>query len=268
MAILTISRQYGSGGREISQGVAGAMGYVRLDKGRLLQEMGASGKKWQDWGRGFDEHSPSVWERYDWSFLGFGALIKSILLEFAAQDNVVLMGRGANFLLKDVPHAFRIRVVAPVENRIERIMVREFLDYDTARWLAERTDLERAQFIMALYGREWDDPEAFDAVLDTGGIPVGEVIATACKELTARDALKTHEAQEALKLHAVGAKVEAGLLTQAHLFVNTLEVSVMGDGLLVRGVVHSPKQKHKVEEIATTLAGTTHVSFQLHYRME
>lgn len=50
------------------------------------------------------------------------------------------MGRGGNFLLTDIPYAFRIRVVAPLDMRIDRIMEREQVDNDTARWLIDKTD--------------------------------------------------------------------------------------------------------------------------------
>ncbi|MDQ1240354.1 MAG: hypothetical protein QG577_2540 [Thermodesulfobacteriota bacterium] len=267
MAILTISREFGSGGREVGQGVSGALKYVCLDKEKLLQILGEKGRKWAEWGKGLDEHSPSVWERYDWSFRGFGALIKRILLDFALKDNVVIMERGGNFLLEHVPHAFRIRVIAPMANRLERIMIRENVDYDTARWLADRTDRDRNRFIMSVFGREWGDPSGFDAIFNAGIQPIEEIIHTVCDTLVARDRLKTKEAEDDLRIRGIAAKVESGLLTKPFLFVSTLEVAVEGDGLVVQGIVRNPEHRKKIEELATDLAGGAKLSFRLHYRM-
>jgi hypothetical protein len=267
MAILTISREFGSGGREIGRGVVKELGYEYLNRIRFFEEVGAQGKKWEKWGKGFDEHSPSVWEKYDWSFRGFGALARSILLDYAVKDNAVLMERGGNFLLKEVPHSFRIRVIAPFESRLDRVMIRESVDHDTARWLIERTDYERSQFIRALFGKDWGDPEEFDAVLNTGIQPIDEIVQAVCETLRHRDKLKTAEIQQELQLHAQAAKMEARLFTYPYLFLNTLEVSVEKGTLVLRGIVRDPKQKHRVEEIARELTGDSPIKFNLHYRV-
>src|SRR5450759_4919390 len=164
MAILTISREYGSGGREIGQAVAKLMGYAYINKEDILADIRRDGPKWEQSVKDLDEHCPSVWEKYDWSFRGFAALIQSHLLEHALANNVVIMGRGGNFLLKDIPHVYRIRVIAPMDIRIEHIMKREGVDRDTARWLCEKTDNERSCFLHTIYGKRWDDAAEYDRV--------------------------------------------------------------------------------------------------------
>ena len=268
MAILTISREFGSGGRDIGRGVVKELGYDYLNRNRFFQEVGAQGKEWEEWGKGFDEHSPSVWEKHDWSFRGFGALARSILLDYAVKDNAVLMERGGNFLLKGVPHSFRIRVIAPLETRLDRVMIRESVDYDTALWLIERTDHERSQFIRAIFGKNWDDPKEFDAVFNTEIEPIDEIVQAVCEALRHRDKLRTDEVQQELQLHAQAAKMEARLFTYPNLFVNTLEVSVEKGMLTLRGIVRDPKQKKRVEEIARELAGDSPIKFNLHYRIQ
>ncbi len=128
MAILTLSREVGSGGREIGQAVVDSMGYSLIDKEDILASLKTVGREWERCGRDFDEARPALWERYDWTFRGFRALMQSILLDYAITDKVVIMGRGANFLLSDIPFVLKIRVVAPMEKRVERIMKRESVD--------------------------------------------------------------------------------------------------------------------------------------------
>ena len=268
MAVLTISREFGSGGREVGQGIVQQLGYEYLNRERFLKEVAALGKKWEQWGTGYDEHAPTLWEKHDWSFRGFAALTRSILLAYAVRDNAVLMERGGNILLKNVPHVLRIRVIAPQQARLNRVMIRESVDQDTAQWLIERTDHERSSFIRALFGKEWDDPEEFDAVFTTGDQPIDDVVASVCQTLQRRDLLKTDEVQRELMLHAQAAKLEAGLFTYPYLFVNTLEVTVERGMLVLRGVVRDPKHKKRVEDAATALAGGLRVKFKLHYRVE
>ena len=76
MAVLTISREYGSGGREIGRGVAEALGYAYVDRGTVLAALRAADPRWERFGEEYDEHAPSLWERFDWSFRGYAALMQ------------------------------------------------------------------------------------------------------------------------------------------------------------------------------------------------
>ncbi len=266
MSILTISREYGSGGREIGKAVADAMHYEYIDKARILSDVSAHGGKWEKWGRDLDEHCPTLWEKYDWSFRGFGALIQNLILDYALRDKVVIVGRGGNFLLKDIPHALRIRVVAPLEKRVARIMERESVDRETAHWLAEKTDRERACFLNILYGRPWDDPAEYDEVFDTGSKSIEEITGIVINALTEREIFSTAEARKVLEMRALAAKVKAGILTDPGFFVPTLDVQHDEKGLILRGVVHKPEEHKRVEEAARELAGEVPVRCELHYR--
>lgn len=268
MAILTIARQFGSGGTEIGRLVAQALGYGYVDREMILEEIRAAGKTWEEWGRELDEHSPSVWERYDWSFRGFAALIQSRVLEHAVADRVVIMGRGANVLLKGIPTAYRVRIVASLDVRIDRISKKENVGRDTARWLAEKTDAERASFLHAIYGTKWDDPAEYDAVFEVIDDDL-QVVAEAIKgALREREHHNTSEVQKSLQLRAAAARVRAGLATNATLFVPILDVAAEGDELVLRGVVHSPKEHKRLEDQARKLAGELPIRCELHYRGE
>ena len=105
MAILTISREFGSGGREIGQAVAALLNYEYIDKQKMLSDLKSAGNEWEKWGKDLDEHCPTIWEKHNWSFRGLSALIQSCILNHALKDKVVIMGRGGNFLLKDIPSA-------------------------------------------------------------------------------------------------------------------------------------------------------------------
>jgi cytidylate kinase len=266
MAVLTVSREFGSGGREIGQAVARSLGYDYVDKGRILNDIRAVGKKWEEWGKDLDEHCPTVWEKYDWSFRGFGALIQSTVLEYAARDRVVVMGRGGNFLLKGIPHAFRIRVESPLEARIERIASREAVDQATARWLAEKTDHERSCFLFSLYGGKWDDPAEYDAVFDTGTQSLGKITDIVIKTLATRDQFNTEEARKHLRMRAAAAKVKAGIAVNPSFVIPTLDVEFDGENLVLRGIIHGPKEHKRIEEAARGLAGDLPLKCDLHIR--
>lgn len=266
MAILTISREIGSGGRKIGYNIAELLSYEYIDKEKIFGEIRAEGGKWEEWGKTLDEHRPTLWEKYDWSFQGWGALTQSKILNYALKDNVVLMGRGGNFLLKDIPFALRIRITAPVRMRIERVMRRDSVDEKTAEWLIEKTDKERAGFINALYGKDLNDPSEYDMVFDAGKKPIEEITNIIKDALVEKNRLKTDEALRLLQLLAIAAKVKAGILTDSSFSVPTLEVYPEGEGLVLRAVIHGPKEHKRLEDKAKHLAGDTPIKCALHYR--
>ena len=266
MAILTVSREFGSGGREIGQAVAEVLNYTYIDKERLLGDIRASGKEWEEWGKNLDEHCPTVWEKYDWSFRGFTALFQSLILNYALNDKAVIMGRGGNFLLKDIPYALRIRVVAPIDRRIDRIVERESVDKDTAHWLIEKTDKERSCLIHLLYGKHWDDHAEYDMAFNTKTKTLDEIVNIVKDTLLEKEKLNTEAARKLLRIRAIAAKIKAEILIDHSLFIPTLDVYPERDNLILRGVIHSPKDHKKIEDKARKIAGDVPVACKLHYR--
>jgi hypothetical protein len=264
MAILTISREFGSGGREIGQAVASVLNYEYIDKQNILSDLRSAGNEWEKWGRSLDEHCPTIWEKYDWSFRGFSALLQSCILDHALRGKVVIMGRGGNFLLKDIPSALRVRIIAPVEKRIERIMIRDAVDRDTSKWLVEKTDNERACFIRSIYGKEWDDPNEYDIICDTGKRDEKEIIKLINDNLLEKEQVATE--LKTLQLRTEAARVKAALLTNPKLFIPTLDVYHDRETLVLRGVVHNAKEHKAVEEEAMRLAKGVSIKCELHYR--
>jgi YjbE family integral membrane protein len=263
-AVLTISREFGSGGKEIGQAVARSLGYTYVDREAILADIRRDGPKWEQWAKDLDEHCPTVWEKYDWSFRGFAALVQWHILEHAQRGGVVIMGRGGNFVLKGVPHAYRVRVTAPLDARVDRIVQRESVDRETARWLCEKTDGERSCFLHAIYGGRWDDPAEYDRVLSVKGQSVDIEVKVVIGTLT--NLAVTAEAQKALGLRAAAARVKAGIVTDPAFFIPVFDVLPDGDGLVLRGITHTSKEHKRIEEAARRLAGALPLRCELHYR--
>jgi cytidylate kinase len=263
MAILTVSRELGSGGSEIARAVASELNYDYLDKQRILDDIKAAGSEWEKWGEALDEHCPTVWEKYDWSFRGFSALVQSCILSHALRGNIVIIGRGGNFLLKGIASAFRIRIITPLANRIERIMRQEAIDKEPAKWLIEKTDSENACFIRSIYSREWNDPAEYDMVFNTHS-QKKEVIITLIKTALSKKDQFAGETED-LRMRAEAARIKASLLTNPRFLIPTVDVFHEGKGIVIRGVVHSAKEHKAVEEEARRIAKDLQVRCELHY---
>lgn len=269
MAIVTISRGSGTFGEDIGKAVARGVGYEYVGKDMILKEIQAQAcppDRWAEWGRELDEHGPSIWERFDRSFTGFVALVESAIYNFAMKDNKVIMGRGANWLLREVPYALRVRIVAPMEERIRRVSDREHVNKETARRMIEFSDHERSSYLNAAYRKDGSESEDFDMVFDTGKLDVEEVVGLIVNAIPAREKLATTEARERIQQLALAARVKAAISTDFRTFVPTLEVVHDESGIILRGIVHSAKEQKLVLETAKFAAGSTFIRSELQRR--
>ena len=267
MAILTISREYGSGGREIGRRVAEQLGYQYVDKERLFQDLEKVGPRWGKVARELDEVCPTVWERYDWQYRGYVAQVESLILDYAAGDRVVIIGRGGSFLLQGIPFCLRVRLVAPLEDRLERIMVRESLSRTAAERLIIQVDGDRACFIKSNYGVDWDEDRWYDMTLNTGSLTYDRVADILAEALPEKDRLATSEARAHLSGLALAYRLKAGVATDPRILVPTLEVGFKEGTIAVSGIIHNPKEVHIIEEIARAVCGDRPVRLDLHHRV-
>ncbi len=266
MAIITISREFGGSGKEIGLSLAESLGYEYIDRGRIIDDMKALGGQWGKVGEELNDHYPNIWERYDRSFRGYVALTQSIILNYGLKDRVVLMGRGGNFLFKDIPYALRIRISMPIEARIARIMKEEDLARGTASWLIEKADKEMADVVYLIYGKHWDDPNEYDMRFNLGIQNENEIIRMIKEGLAEKEKLNTKEAQKSLLLKAVAAKVKAGITTNIKFLIPILDVKAKREAIVLCGIIHNPEEKENIEKEAKKLAGNIPIEFDLHYR--
>lgn len=271
MAILTVARKFGSGGREIGRAVAEQMNYQYVDRKGILDDMREAGQQWEERAKHYDENYPGIWERYDWSFRGFVALNQSYFLNYALKDEVVIMGRGGNFLLRGVPHALRIRIIAPIEKRIERVIEREGVNSENARWLIDKADHEMSRAIYLIYGKDWDNPSEYDKVYDTAVQSAEEIIPWIKDALLEREKYNTEKARKILQLRALAAKIKAEVTINPRFCISVLEVSPKEEGLIeqgltLHGIIHNQEDIKQIEEIAKKLAGDVPIECRLQYR--
>jgi hypothetical protein len=233
--------------------------------------MRAEGKQWEERAKYFDENYPNLWERYDWSFRGFVALNQSYFLDYALKDKAVIMGRGGNFLLKGIPFVLRVRVIAPIEKRIEKVMEKEGVNSENAKWLIEKADNEMANAIYLIYGRDWDNPAEYEMIFNTGIQSTNEIIATIKNALFEKEKLNTEKARMILKLRALAFKIKAEISTNPRYSISVLDVNpkeerMIEKGIVIRGVVHNQDDIKEIEASAKRLAGDIPIECVLQYR--
>ena len=269
MAIVTISRESGSGGEDIAKALAKRLQYEFVSKDSIFKEIEEHGKKWLSWVavEQLDEHAPTLWERYDRSYAAYLALVAHCIYRNALKNNVVILGRGGNYLLENVPYALRIRITASEEYRARTLCDRFGIDEEGARKMLMHSDHERSIFLKRAYRREWANPDDYDLTLNSGHMGFDELLALIMDEIPARDKLFTPEAEEGLRRLELAARVKADILTRFSMFIPTLEVHHDGAAIVLRGVcLFTKEQMQELMETARRSAGSARIRSELHPR--
>ncbi|MDY6821273.1 MAG: cytidylate kinase-like family protein, partial [Deferribacterota bacterium] len=96
----------------------------------------------------------------------FQRIINNIVISEAKKDNVIILGRGACFLLKDFPNAVHIRLVAPIADRIKWLTSSENVEDDEARRKIIEMDKRRANFVKYYFNENIDNKYIYHLVIN------------------------------------------------------------------------------------------------------
>jgi cytidylate kinase len=193
--IVTIEREYGSGGGEIAQLLATRLGWKLWDQ-LLTEEIAKLAGCAKNVVEGREEKNDPLYYRLFKSFLRgsyegslnahkLGVVDSESILKFtervvqhaAETGNSVMVGRGSQHFLRDRNDTLRIFLYAPRENKVRRLIARGKSEKE-AHELVDSVDRERHDFIQKYFHVEWPDRAIYHAMLNTalGDTAVVELI--------------------------------------------------------------------------------------------
>lgn len=218
MAIVAISHEMGAGGPEIGIALAQRLGYRYVDQ-ELISEAARRYGLLEEKLSHLDETKPSLFERFDAETRRYITVIQTALFEFAEADNVVLMGRGGQWLLRGIPHVLRLRVTAPFEHRVKRLIKKmagqmgEGANPRTVTDMVRRDDTEKSGRMRYLYEVDLRDPALYELVINTEKLTI-EAAVELLSGLVRRPELATSQAGQQLVVdRALASKVQVALAT-------------------------------------------------------
>ncbi len=190
------------------------------------------------------------------------------VLDIAAKGNVVIRGWGATCLLRPVSHVLCVRICAPMALRVQRIMERVGIqDSKLAEAEIERNDAAHAAAMLRRFGISWQDPTHYDLVLNTAHLSVAD-----CTEQI-KDLLQSASLQETAESRAELLHLTASTHIQSALRMDPktrgvrISVSEHANGtvgnVVLQGIVLDDAEKRLVENLATRVPGVSGVENQL-----
>ncbi|MFC1876632.1 AAA family ATPase [Thermodesulfobacteriota bacterium] len=184
MAVLTISRQFGAGGITLGKMIADKFGYTFADE-EIIQEIAREANVSPQWVESFEKEAGTKLSRVISSMVSQkwidrvlknerGYLDEKIYLDYlvliiakmADEDNVVIIGRGSQYILNDHPDAFHILLVDEFENRVKFLIDRYHFSPKKANQVVINEDKRRLNLYRTLHKKDYDNPGLYHLVLN------------------------------------------------------------------------------------------------------
>jgi cytidylate kinase len=173
MAIIAIAREIGALGEELADEIVRLTGLSMLDRQDIEERLGHYGLTPEKLHK-FDERKPGLWASLSQERDDYIHFLKLVVYEEAAARSCVIVGRGANAILKGLPNLAAIRVTAPIPQRVERIRNQFHCDERRALQIIEQSDHERSGFHKYFFSVDWQDARQYGLVLNMGQFSVAE----------------------------------------------------------------------------------------------
>lgn len=171
--VITVSREYGSGGSIIAKMLADKLGYDLFHR-EVIHEMAKSAKTSERIVQTLDEKGLSLLEesiaalvndRYLWPDQYLRYLMR-VIGTIGRHGNAVIVGRCANFILPPEKN-LRVRVVASLSRRLQIIAQRRNVSASEAQKIVLKTDHDRRSFSHKYFYADLSDPVHYDMIINT-----------------------------------------------------------------------------------------------------
>ena len=198
--VITIAREFGSGGREIGRKIASDLGIAFYDE-ELINMVATENNLTPGY---VEQHEQNISSQllYEFIMQDFTVPIEKslssddalfvaqskVIRKVASQHSRVIVGRSANYVLQDYERCFNIFLHADWDSKLKRIINEYGEPADKAESKLRRINKARANHYKAYTGRTWNDSKNYDLCLNTSILGIDE----ACKiiEKTAKIYLK------------------------------------------------------------------------------
>ncbi len=166
MAVITISRQYGSLGNITANALGERLGY-RVVMRELINQAAQAAGAHEVALAVIDELGLLGVSPTEEDYQAYIHAVKAVMLELANQGNAIIVGRGGQVVLAGRPDVLHVRTVAPLELRVARIAERYGISLGAARAQVKASDRQRRIFLKRFYNIDANDPLLYDLVINT-----------------------------------------------------------------------------------------------------
>jgi cytidylate kinase len=262
--MIAMTREMGSLGKDVAAGIA-QRANKKVVYHEIIEPIANKMRLRKSHVERFLEGKAGIWERLTTDRTSLSIFTADETFRFLRDDSTaVIRGWGAAHLLKNIPHVIRVRVCAPLETRVSRMMKRLATDNrDTVESEIQLSEEAHTAITKRHFGVNWRDPENYDLVLCTERLSVDECV-DEVEGMMKRPAFQeTRESRLMVENLALEWSVRAALRREPRTTDTAITVEVR-DGLArLEGVVDTGDEALAAGEVAATVEGIRAVDNQL-----
>jgi cytidylate kinase len=198
MAVITISRQFGSGGKTLGKMIADQLGYTFADSD-IIQEIAREANVSEQWVEAFEKEAGTKLSRMISSMISQrwidrilkderGYLDEQIYLDYlvliiakmADEGKAVILGRGSQYILNDHPDTFHVLLIDELENRIKFMVKYYQMDEKQAARIVLAEDKRRLNLYSKLGKKDYDNPSLYHLVINMNRFSLEKATTLVC----------------------------------------------------------------------------------------
>jgi cytidylate kinase len=263
MAVIAMTQEMATLGKDVALGVCEALGLqqVRHEVGDVVAGRMQVKKSLI---RRIREGKASKIERWAADEKTISIFTAEEVLDLAVKGDVLIRGWGATMLLREVAHVPCVRICAPMELRVRRLMERLETDEEAvARHEIEVDDAARAARMAEHFGVNWFDAVLYDLTLNTARIPVSTCVDQVVALAGSPAFQETPQSRGRLEDLALQARARAALKADARSREIDVLVEADAGALTLRGIVADDRERAVAGEIAGKVRGAGAVKNEL-----
>jgi len=263
MPVIAMTQEMASLGKDVALGVAEKLGLqlVRHEVGDMVAGRMQVKKSLI---RRIREGKASARERWSADEKVISIFTQEEILDLAAKGNVLIRGWGAAYLLRAIPHVVCVRVCAPMEVRVRRLMERlETDDEELARHEIEQDDHARHSRMSEHFGVSWGDPTLYDLTLNTERIPIETCVRQVVTLAESPAFQETPASRQKVQDLALQARARAALKADERSAAIDVVVEASAGQLTLRGIVLDENERTLAKSIVGALPGVRGVQDEL-----
>jgi len=202
MAVITISRQFGAGGKTIGAMVADQLGYTFIDDD-IIQIIAEKAKVSPGWVESVEKEAGGRLSRIVTRMVSmplvervlkdeYGYIDEQIYIDYlvviiaqmAEEGNVVFLDRGSQYILNDHPDAFHVLLISTFENRVAFMMDRYDLTESKATQVVKSEEKRRTNLYKKIGKQDYEHPELYHMVINMAKMGLEEAVSTIIRSAT------------------------------------------------------------------------------------
>jgi len=261
MPIVAMTREMGSLGKDVAQGVSDALG-IPLYYEEIIDHLADRMRLRKSHVTRLLDGSAGILERMTADKTSLSIFAAEEIVKLAQKgQGAVIRGWGATHLLRPVPHAVCVRVCAPFELRKQRMLKRLGTD-DTDKVAMEVRDNDEAHaaIIRRHFNLNFADAEHYDLVLNTERMSVAECVQEVLHAVRAPDFAETAHSKQALADLGLAWQVKAALRHSPRTRGMRVTVSAKSAAVSFNGAGYSAEDRAAMREVVRTVPGVKEIS--------